>query len=140
MAPTTAVRTCLVKYADLTGRAGRPEAWWFFLAVALVVVGVPVVGGVVVDVTGAASSLVGNVTVTVLSLVWFLAVLGLAVPSFAAGVRRLHDTGRPGWWWLLALTGIGTLALLVLWALPGTSGPNRFSVPDARAWPIREHG
>lgn len=139
MDPATAVRTCLGKYADLTGRAGRGEHWWFSLAVLLVVVGVPVVGGVLVEVTGASSSLVGNVAVTVLSPVWFLVVLGLAVPSLAAGVRRLHDTGRPGWWWLLALTGIGVPVLLVLLALPGTPGPNRFSA-DTRTWPARESG
>ena len=136
---TAAVRTCLGKYADLTGRAGRPELWWFSLAVALVVAGVPALGGVVAGATGASGSLVGNVAVTVLSLVWFLVVLGLAVPSFAAGVRRLHDTDRPGWWWLLALTGVGALVLVVLWALPGTPGPNRFSV-DTRTWPARERG
>lgn len=139
MGPTTAVRTCLGKYADLTGRAGRGEHWWFSLAVLLVAVGVPVVGAVLVTATGVGSTLAGNVAVTVLSLVWFLVVLGLAVPALAVGVRRLHDTGRPGWWWLLALTGIGTLVLLVLWALPGTPGPNRFSV-DTRTWPARERG
>ena len=139
MGPTAAVRTCLGKYADLTGRAGRPEAWWFSLAVALVVVGVPVLGAVVAGVTRASGTLVGNVAVTVLSLVWFMVVLGLVVPTVAVGVRRLHDTGRPGWWWLLALTGIGTVVLVVLWALPGTPGPNRFSV-DTRTWPARERG
>ena len=27
-----AVRTCMRKYADFSGRAGRPEFWWFFVA------------------------------------------------------------------------------------------------------------
>lgn len=38
------------------------------------------------------------------------------VPSLAVGARRLHDTGRSGWWQLIALTGIGYLVLMYWWA------------------------
>lgn len=33
-----------------------------------------------------------------LSAIWSLVVL---LPSLAVGVRRLHDTGRSGWWLLI---------------------------------------
>ena len=41
---------------------------------------------------------------TILTSLYSLAFL---VPSIALAVRRLHDTGHSGWWYLIALTGIG---------------------------------
>jgi uncharacterized membrane protein YhaH (DUF805 family) len=56
--------------------------------------------------------------------------LGLLLPSLAAGVRRLHDTDRSGWWLLIALVPlVGAIVLLVFWVLEGTRGDNRFG-PD----------
>jgi uncharacterized membrane protein YhaH (DUF805 family) len=57
-------------------------------------------------------------------------------------IRRLHDRDMSGWWLLLMLVPvIGSLALLVLYVLPGTPGPNRFG-PDPlgndTGWPDDE--
>lgn len=38
------------------------------------------------------------------------------LPMLAIGSRRLHDTGRSGWWQLLYLTIIGIAVLIVFWA------------------------
>jgi uncharacterized membrane protein YhaH (DUF805 family) len=48
------------------------------------------------------------------------AVLSLAslVPWIAITVRRLHDTGRSGWWVLLAAVPLGNAVLAVLLVLP----------------------
>jgi uncharacterized membrane protein YhaH (DUF805 family) len=47
------------------------------------------------------------------------ALFGLAVllPELAVGARRLHDTGRSGWWQLLLIVPFGIIALIVLWAM-----------------------
>jgi len=48
-------------------------------------------------------------------------------------VRRLHDTGRSGWWlliWLVPL--IGFIVLIVFWAIEGERGPNQYG-PDPKA-------
>lgn len=78
----TAVRTCLQKYVTFEGRATRPEYWWFVLFSVGVVLVLGILGG-----------LFGAV---------LLMVLGLALlpPGVAAAARRLHDTGRSGWWQL----------------------------------------
>jgi uncharacterized membrane protein YhaH (DUF805 family) len=92
-----AIRVCLAKYADFEGRASRAEFWWFALFVLL-----------------AASAL------TYLSEVLggFFLVLVL-LPLLAAGARRLHDTGRSGWWQLFLLAPVGGLVVLCyFWALP----------------------
>ena len=40
--------------------------------------------------------------------------LAILLPSLAVGARRLHDTGRSGWWLLISLIPlIGSIILLV---------------------------
>ena len=46
--------------------------------------------------------------------------LVMLLPALAAGARRLHDTGRTGWWQvLLVLPCFGVVLLAVFWCLPG---------------------
>ena len=88
------VRTCLSKYVDFNGVASRSEFWWFFLFQIVVVVVLSLVSQLVAD----------------------IAALALLLPSLAVGARRLHDTGRSGWWLLIGLIPvIGTIVLIVFW-------------------------
>jgi uncharacterized membrane protein YhaH (DUF805 family) len=96
-----AVKTCLAKYADFTGRAARPEYWWFFLAVFL---------------GSAAALIISPRAYALFSLVTLL-------PMIAVGARRLHDTNRSGWWQLLALVPFGAVLLIILLA-QGSAVPN----------------
>jgi len=92
------IRVCFTKYADFTGRASRSEYWWFFLFIVLVSLG---------------ASMISNV----LSAVFSLATL---LPSIAAATRRLHDTGRSGWWQLICLVPvIGLIVIIVFLAQEG---------------------
>jgi uncharacterized membrane protein YhaH (DUF805 family) len=55
--------------------------------------------------------------------------LAVFIPGIAVAVRRLHDTGRSGWWYLLVFTIIGIIPLIIWFASdsqPGTNqwGPN----------------
>ncbi|MFY7960951.1 MAG: DUF805 domain-containing protein, partial [Elsteraceae bacterium] len=53
--------------------------------------------------------------------------LGMLIPTLAVLVRRLHDTNRSGWWFLLAfLPVIGQIWLFVLLVLDSHPGDNRF--------------
>lgn len=68
-----------------------------------------------------------------LFLFWYLAIL---IPSIAVAVRRLHDRDMSGWWYLgfmvvsfIPFVGfIASIAFIVIMALPGTEGPNRFGL------------
>ncbi|MEX2980697.1 DUF805 domain-containing protein [Streptomyces sp. C36] len=101
----------LKKYATFSGRAGRPEFWMFTL-----------ISFVISIVLAVIDSTLG--TAPVIGLVYSLAVL---LPGLAVGVRRLHDIDRSGWWLLLALIPIlGSIVLLVFFALPGTPGENSY--------------
>ncbi|HEX2190646.1 MAG TPA: DUF805 domain-containing protein [Longimicrobiaceae bacterium] len=102
------------KYAVFSGRARRKEYWMFVLFNVLASISLAIADGVLG--LGGGFGLLGAV--------YALAVL---VPGLAVSVRRLHDTGRSGWWLLVAIVPIlGPIALLVLMALDGEPGPNQY--------------
>ena len=102
------IRTCFSKYADFNGRAARPEFWWYVLFIVI---------------AGTAASRIHSALGTLFGLATIL-------PSLAAGARRLHDTGRSGWWQLIALVPVlGGLALIYFCALDGTPGENPYGPP-----------
>ena len=106
----------LQKYSDFSGRASRPEYWWFYLFYIVVLIVAMIIDSIV------GSSLFANY-----GIVSVIAMLGFLLPSLAASVRRLHDTDRSGWWLLIALIPlIGAIVLLVFLVSGGTSGQNRF--------------
>lgn len=96
-----AVQACFQRYATFTGRASRSEFWWFALFTLL--------GQFV---TGALDGLLFG-SASIFNTLFSLAVL---LPGLAVGARRLHDTGRTGWWLLLMLIPVlGTLVLIYFW-------------------------
>lgn len=85
-----AVATCFRKYFTFSGRARRPEYWWFVLFYVLGALGsVFLVGGVVGPDAGA--------------LVYGLFVIVIFIPYLAVTWRRLHDVGYAGYWVLMPL-------------------------------------
>ena len=97
-----AISTCFSNYATFSGRASRPEFWWFFLFQILV---------------SMAASMLGDVVAGLVSL-------ALLLPALAVGARRLHDIGRSGWWQLIMLTVIGLLLLIYWWVQPASGDPS----------------
>lgn len=100
------------KYLDFTGRAHRTEYWMFVLFNIIISFGLGLIEGFL----GAAT----NTDQSILSTIYSLAIL---IPSVAAGVRRMHDTDRSGWWIIVPIVN------LVFAATKGTEGDNRFGPP-----------
>ena len=99
------------KYAVFSGRARRKEYWMFALINLLITLAV-----------GAIETYVGSPGTV--GMLYSLAVL---IPSLAVSVRRLHDTGRTGWWLLIALIPlIGGIVLLVFMVQEGKEDNNDF--------------
>lgn len=98
------VTTCLKKYAEFGGRAGRPEFWWF--ALFTLIVGLVV--GMVSDILG------------------MLVNLGLLLPSLAVGARRLHDIGKSGWFQLIWLIPFLGWAFMIYLLVQPSVGPNQY--------------
>jgi uncharacterized membrane protein YhaH (DUF805 family) len=106
----------LKKYAVFDGRARRSEYWFFNLFSFLIVLVL-----IFLDVYMASAN-----PETGIGLLSGLYYLGVLIPSIAVLVRRLHDTNRSGWWFLLAFIPLLNLVLLVFMFLDGTSGPNDY--------------
>ncbi|HAN72811.1 MAG TPA: DUF805 domain-containing protein [Actinobacteria bacterium] len=125
-----AVRTCFGKYADFSGRAARPEFWWFFLFSTLVSLVATIPFYVLIGLLAASENGAGTGVLTVLIIVWTIIVvllsIGLIIPLLAVGARRLHDYGQTAWLLLLYFIPCGNIALIVLWALDGTPGDNPY--------------
>ena len=88
-----ATKLFFVRYADFKGRSRRSEYWWASLSLA-------VIGAIV-------GAILGN-----LSFIWSLAVL---VPGIAINVRRLHDIGKSGWYYLIGLIPLVGGIILLVW-------------------------
>ena len=105
-------KLALSKYAQFTGRSRRSEFWYFILGNFVI--------GIIIGIVG---SLLGDTISTGLSGIYNLAIF---IPSIAVAVRRLHDTGRSGWWYLLVFTVIGIIALIIWWAADSQPGANEY--------------
>jgi uncharacterized membrane protein YhaH (DUF805 family) len=115
MTPMYAIRSVLSQYVGFSGRASRSEywIWWGFLVVVYFAV-------------GATALLIGSTGYVVLTLVG----LAFLLPNLAVTVRRLHDTGRSGFWLLIVLVPlIGVIILLIFLLLDSQSQPNKWGPP-----------
>lgn len=112
----------LTRYAQFNGRASRSEFWWFQLFI--VIVSIPLY--ILSFYAGYTGSQGLALVSTGLSVMLWLAII---VPLIAVTVRRLHDTDRSGWWYLLLLVPFAGLIVLVFMLLPSTPGDNRFGAP-----------
>ena len=107
----------LKKYAVFQGRAQRKEYWYYILFFVLFAI----VVSLVENALGLADPETGSGP---LSLVYSLALL---VPSIAVAVRRLHDTGRSGWWILIGLIPVvGAIVLIVFYVFDSEPGDNQY--------------
>ncbi|WP_102226052.1 DUF805 domain-containing protein [Acidimangrovimonas sediminis] len=125
MGPIAAIRRCFAAYVTFSGRASRPEFWYFALFVWL---GLAVLGAIDIALTGTVETGPGGfVAETDTPILSGLFGLLTCLPALSVLVRRLHDTDRSGWWyWILLIPLIGPIVLLVFLASRGTPAPNRF--------------
>ena len=110
-----AIKTCLAKYADFSGRARRSEYWFFSLAILLAYIVAAIIMAVVKP--------LGLLLIVAL-------VLGAIVPGLAVSIRRLHDTGKSGLWYLIGFVPFGGIALLVFFCQD--SGPDNEYGPNPK--------
>jgi uncharacterized membrane protein YhaH (DUF805 family) len=119
-----AIRTVVEdKFFDFSGRASRSEYWWMQLGLIGLQIGMVIVFVIMGLILGEAGALLGMGVMVLLSLALFLPLLGVTV-------RRLHDGGRSGWWFLLALIPfvnfIGAWVILVFLIMDGQPGDNQY--------------
>lgn len=108
----------LKQYADFTGRARRQEYWMFVLfhIIAFVL-------AILID------NALGLTFSAEIPYGWLYVLYGLAtfIPTLAVAVRRLHDMGKSGWWYLIFLVPfIGGIWLIVLLCMDSEHGTNNW--------------
>ncbi|HXK52365.1 DUF805 domain-containing protein [Candidatus Nomurabacteria bacterium] len=119
--------TVLKKYADFSGRAGRSEYWMF----QLINVGIYFALAFVMGVSSNINTNLG----AIFSIVYYVYMFAVLIPSIAVSVRRLHDTNKSGWLLLLSLIPfIGGIIVFVFTVLPSDAGPNAYG--EAPAAPV----
>ena len=107
---TQAVRSFWSNYANFKGRARRSEYW--FITLFLLLTNVAAAGIDLALMQGDVERFVANGGGGIVGLVWLVATI---LPALAVSVRRLHDTGRTGWWLVVVyipvilLSGLSTL-------------------------------
>ncbi len=107
-------RVVFENYANFKGRASKAEFWWYILASLLL---------------GALAGVIGAILKT--EAINALLNIALFLPGIAVTVRRLHDTNRSGWWYLLVLTIIGLIPLLIWFIQKSDQQENRFGAVPA---------
>ncbi|MET7480832.1 DUF805 domain-containing protein [Streptomyces sp. NPDC005648] len=113
----------LKKYAQFSGRSRRAEYWQYALFV-----GIAYVVLLVLALASKSSVVYGLIVVFY---------LGVLVPSLAVGVRRLHDTGKSGWWLLFGVIPlVGPITLLVFTCLDSQPGPNQYGPNPKEPAPV----
>ena len=107
----------LKQYADFSGRARRKEYWMFTLF--------NVIFAIIVIILDQVLGLTfGRLPYGILYLIYVLAVF---IPGLAVAVRRLHDVGKSGWMFFIALIPlIGAIWLLVLFLTDSNPGENQY--------------
>ncbi|MCC7249971.1 MAG: DUF805 domain-containing protein [Lysobacter sp.] len=98
------------RYFDFNGRARRQEFWMFMLISFVIAIVIAIIANMI--------------KFPMLSNLYSLAVL---LPTLGVGARRLHDTGKSGWWQLIGIVPlIGIIVLIVFWAKDSDPGDNQF--------------
>ena len=104
----------LKNYVNFEGRARRKEYWFYTLAIFIAIVVAMILDAILG--TG--------------YLFYAIVILGTFLPSLAVGIRRLHDTNRSGWWYLICLIPLIGPILLIIWlASETTREPNQWGPP-----------
>ena len=108
-----AIEKVLTNYANFSGRARRSEYWLFYLFNCVVAT--------------ALSVLTAVTEVGFFSVISTLFSLAMFIPGLAVTWRRLHDIGKSGGWYFIALVPlVGAILLLVWLATDSQSGENAY--------------
>ncbi len=98
------------RFSDFSGRSRRSEYWYYVLFNILVSI-----VAVVIDVF---------IEMPIFTLLYLLVSI---IPSIAVLVRRLHDTGKSGWYYFMGMIPIaGPIILLVYLTTDSQPGNNQW--------------
>ena len=108
---------CWKQYADFSGRARRKEYWIFSLINYIIIFFLYILQIVMIEST----------LWLIFPIIFFLYAVAVFLPGLEVNIRRLHDIGKSGWWYLIYLIPIiGAIWLTVLMCLDSEPGENQW--------------
>lgn len=114
-----ALKDGFARYVDFKTRSTRSQFWWWTLWMLLLGIGTAMINAML----SMGNSGPVNLVVS----------LGTFVPSIAVSVRRLHDIGRSGWWFLIVFIPlVGWIVLIVFHCTKTLEEPNKWGMPPRR--------
>lgn len=117
-----AIKSFWTNYANFNGRARRSEYWFISLFLFLTNSAAAAIDLVLLE--GDVDQFLANGGGGIVGLLWILATI---VPALAVQIRRLHDTGKSGWWVLIGLVPFaGAVVLVIFYLLDSDLGENKF--------------
>lgn len=113
------LETLTKRYAQFSGRASKREFWGFALFSAVVEIAILFVAVIMFAINESLGS--------IFNLLCWLFGIALFIPDLSVGVRRLHDTGKSGWWYLISVIPlIGWIWLIILWCQASVNEDNQW--------------
>ena len=104
------IKKCFGMYLNASGRASRSEYWWFYLFIAIV----SQVSSMVITMIAVAADIMA------LGMLSMIVSIALGIPTICAGIRRMHDHGKSGWFILIPFYN------LYLLIIEGEATPNAY--------------
>lgn len=113
------LETLTKRYAQFSGRASKREFWGFMLFRIVAAGAILFVTVIMFEINESLGS--------IFTLLYWLFAIALVIPDLSVGVRRLHDTGKSGWWYLISVIPlIGWIWLIILWCQASVNEDNQW--------------
>ena len=112
-------------YANFTGRARRSEYWYYTLCNVIIslIMYVLIIIAVAIGSDGESPGILFYLLYGILMIY----VLATFLPTLAVVVRRLHDTGKSGWYYLIGLIPlVGSILLIIALVTDSQPGSNQW--------------
>lgn len=116
MNPVSTLKVFFKNYGNFSGRVRRRDFWWPVLYVFLI-------GGLLA---------IADFAGVPLSWLWWLITI---VPLLSLTVRRLHDSGKSGFFAFLLLIPLLNLILFIVWGAWETGPANKWGPPSRPIFP-----
>ncbi len=108
------------QYADFKGRARRKEYWMFTLFnMIFIMVG----AAIMFTITDLLGDYMGMFATFAILFIYMIIII---IPALAVTARRLHDTGKSGWFILLYLIPFGGMVLFIFMCIDSDYGENKW--------------
>ena len=113
-------------YSNFKGRARRKEYWMYTLIFTVLLIALMTIMFSVLSFSDETGIETGpGVYLTVILVIVFL--FAHFIPTIALTVRRLHDTGKSGWWYLIVLVPyLGNFVIFIFTLIDGDRGDNKY--------------